>query len=57
MDPDSIRSMDPYPDPYSESGSGIGIWIQPSRRTKVTLKIEKKIGNFILQSWMFFFEG
>jgi hypothetical protein len=23
MDPDSIRSEDPYPDPYSESGSEI----------------------------------
>jgi len=33
-DPDSIRSLDPYPVPYSESGSG-------SRRAKITHKSRK----------------
>jgi hypothetical protein len=37
-DPDSIRSVDPYP--YSESGSG-------SRRLKITNKNGKKLRNFM----------
>jgi hypothetical protein len=34
LDPDSIRSVDSDPDPYSESGSG-------SRRAKITHKNRK----------------
>jgi hypothetical protein len=33
LDPDSIRSVDPVPDPYSESGFG-------SRRAKITYEVE-----------------
>jgi hypothetical protein len=36
LDPDSIGSVDPHPDPYSESGSGTG-----SRRAKMTHKSRK----------------
>jgi hypothetical protein len=36
LDPDSIRSVDPDPDPYSEYGSGSG-----SRRAKMTKKNRK----------------
>jgi hypothetical protein len=46
-DPDSIRSVDSYP----ESGSG-------SRRAKMTHKNRKKIEKFyVLKFWMFSFEG
>jgi hypothetical protein len=43
-DPNRIRSVDPYPDPDLESGSG-------SRRAKMTQKIKK------FHVLMFFFEG
>jgi hypothetical protein len=36
LDPDSIRSVDPDPDPYSESRSG-------SRRAKITHKSRKNL--------------
>ncbi len=42
-DPDSIRSVDQYPD--SESGSGSG-----SRKEKITHKNRKKLGSFVLLS-------
>ena len=42
-DPDSIRSMDPYPDPDSESGSG-------SRRADITYKSRKKLRNCMFRS-------
>jgi hypothetical protein len=46
-DPDSIRSVDLYPD--SESGS---------RWAKITHKIRKKLRNFdVLKCWMFSFES
>ncbi len=42
-DPHSIRSMDPYPDPDSESGSG-------SRWAKMTHNSSKKLRNCIFWS-------
>jgi hypothetical protein len=48
--PDSIRSVDPYPD--SEYGSGSG-----SRRAKMTHKIEKINKFHVLKCWMISFEG
>jgi hypothetical protein len=38
LDPDSIRSEDPYPDPDPESGY---------RRSKMTHKKRKKLSNFL----------
>jgi hypothetical protein len=40
-DPNSMGSLDPYPDPNSQSGSG-------SRTAKTTHKHRKKLINFIL---------
>jgi hypothetical protein len=56
VDPDSIRSVDPYPDPDSKSGSGSG-----SRRAKLTTKMEK-IYNFMFfkassEAWTSFMEA
>jgi hypothetical protein len=48
LDPDSISSVDPYPD--SESGFG------PSR-AKIIKKIEKDKKFNVLKCWMFSFEG
>jgi hypothetical protein len=50
-DPDWISSVDPYPDPDSESGS-------KSRRAKITQKNRKKVKKFhVLKCWMFSFDG
>ncbi len=50
LDPDSIRAVDPEPDPHSKSGSG-------SRRSKRSTKIEKFEKFHVLKCWMFSFEG
>jgi len=50
MEPDSIRSVDPYQDPDSECGS-------ESRRAKITPK-NIKINKFhVLKWWICSFEG
>jgi hypothetical protein len=49
VDPDSMVSVDPYPDPDSRSGS---------RRAKIAPKNRKKVNKFkFLKYWMFSFEG
>jgi hypothetical protein len=46
-----MESLDPYPDPDSQSGSG-------SRRAKITHKNRKNVNEFpFLKCWMFSFEG
>jgi hypothetical protein len=42
LDPDSLGSLDPYPDPDYESASG-------SRRAKMAQKNRKKLINFIFE--------
>ncbi len=50
LDPDSIRSVDPDPDTYSESGSGEG-------GQKLPRKVEKIKKFHVLKCWFFSFES
>jgi hypothetical protein len=50
VDLDPTGSLDPFPDPDSQSGSG-------SRRGKMTHKNGKKVKKFHFKCWMFSFEG